>query len=114
MADAVADDEGDPAVVEIDHVVPVATDLQRPRGGLIPHRETLWQVGRTQDRMLQRQSGFPLLVELVHALQSLPQPSGEHGEQRLILRRERPLLDQLDPQDQNAAGCCRAMPADPG
>ena len=57
---AVADDQRDAPVVEVDHVVPVAADLQRARGGLISHRETAGQAGGSQDRMLQRQSGFAL------------------------------------------------------
>ena len=48
--------------------------------------------------MLQRHSGFALLVHLVDALQALTEASGQHCEQRVVFRGERPLLGQLDPE----------------
>ena len=39
-----------------------------------------------EDRVLQRQCGFPLLVELVHALETLAETPGQHREQCVVLR----------------------------
>ena len=52
--------------------------------------------------MLQRQRGFPLLVDLVHPLQTLAEAAGQHRQQGLVLGGERPSLGQLDPDDQHA------------
>ena len=75
MADAVADDQRDAAVVEVDDVIPVAADLKRAGGGLVAHREPAGQLGGPEYRVLQRQRRFPLLVELVHPLQTLAEPT---------------------------------------
>ena len=54
--------------------------------------------------MLQRQSGFPLQVHLVHSLQALAESAGEHRQQGLVLGSEPPPFDQLHPDDEHAAG----------
>lgn len=104
MADAVADNQRDAPVLEVDDVVPIAAHLQRPRGGLIAHRESAGQIGRAEDRVLQGQSGFALLVDLVHLLQTPAEAAGQHGEQGLVLQGERALLGQVDPDDEHALG----------
>lgn len=114
MADTVADDQRDPPVLEVDDVEPVTTDLQRPGGGLIAHRESVGQIGGTEDRVLQSQCGFALLVDLVHPLQALAEAAGQHGEQGLVFQGERTLIGQVDQTTSTPSGCCRAMPAVPG
>lgn len=104
MADAVANNQRDAPVLEVDDVVPIAAHLQRPCGGLIAHRESAGQIGRAEDRVLQGQSGFALLVDLVHPLQTLAEATGQHGEQGLVLQGERALLGQVDPDDEHALG----------
>ena len=104
VADTVADDQRDAPVVEVDDVVPVAADLQRAAGRVVAHREAAGQRRRAEHRVLQRQRGFALLVELVDALQALTEATGQHREQGVVLGGERPLLGQLDPDDQHSAG----------
>ena len=64
MPDAVTDHEADPAVRQFHHVVPVAADLQRRRGRLVPGREAGRQLGRAEERALHRDHGRALLVGL--------------------------------------------------
>ena len=100
----------DPAVVEVDDVVPVAADLQRAAGRVVAHREPAGQP-RAEHGVLQRQRRLPLLVELVHPLQALAEAAGQHRQQGVVLRRERPLLGQFDAarraRHAGAAGRCR-------
>ena len=102
VADAVADDQRDAAVVEVDDVVPVAADLQRAGGRLVAHRESAGQTRGPEDRVLQRQRGFPLLVELMHPLQTLTEATGQHREQRVVFGGERSSLGQLDVHHEHA------------
>ncbi len=102
VADTVADDQRDAAVVEVDDVVPVAADLERTGGRLVAHRESAGQTGGTEDRVLQRQRRFPLLVELMHPLQSLAEAAGQHREQRVVFGGERSSLCQLDVHHEHA------------
>ena len=51
--------------------------------------------------MLQRQSGFALLVELMYPLQALAQSAGQHRQQRVILGGERSMFGQFDPDDEH-------------
>ena len=104
VADTVADDQRDAPVPEIDDVVPVAADLQRSARGVIPHGEAVRQRRGAEHRVLQRHGGFPLLVQLVDAVQALTEASGHQREQRVILRGEGPSLGQLDPDDQHSPG----------
>ena len=53
--------------------------------------------------MLQRHSGFALLVDLVDPLQALTEASGQYREQRVVFSGERPMFGQLDPEDQHSA-----------
>ena len=101
VADAVADDQRDPPVIQIHDVVPVTADLKRTGGGLVAHREPARQLRRPEDRVLQRQRRFPLLVELMDPLQTLSQPPAEHREQRLVFSGERPPLDKLNVHHQH-------------
>ena len=54
--------------------------------------------------MLQRHSGFALLVNLVNTLQALTKASRQHGEQGVVFRGERSMLGQFDPKDRHSAG----------
>ena len=51
--------------------------------------------------MLQRQRRLPLLVDLMDALQTLPEAPGEHREQRALLRGEGPPITELEVHDQH-------------
>ena len=64
--------------------------------------------------MLQRQGGFALLVNLVHPLQALAEAARQHGEQGLVLEGERPLLGQIDPDDEHAFGMLQRDARRPG
>jgi hypothetical protein len=68
---------------------------------LIPHRKAAGQIRRPEHRALQRHSGFALFVQLVDALQALTESSSQHRQQIVILGSERPVLRQLDPDDQH-------------
>ena len=103
MSDAVADDERDAAVVEVDDVIPVTADLKRSGGRLVAHRESAGQIGGAEDRVLQRQRRFPLLVELMDPLQALAEAARQHREQHVVLGGERSSFGQLDVQHEDAA-----------
>ena len=114
MADTVADNQRDAPVFEIDDVVPVTAHLKGPAGGLIAHRESARQMSRAEDCVLKRQGGFALLVNLVHPLQALAEAACQHGQQGLVLEGERPLLGQIDPDDQHALGMLQRDACRPG
>ena len=67
---------------------------------------------------LQRQRGLPLLVELVHPLQTLAEATGQHREQRVVFGGERSPLGQLDrtrrARRADAAARCPPMPGSVG
>ncbi len=111
VADAVADDQRDAPVVEVDDVIPVAADLKRPRRGLVAHRESTWQLSRTEYRFLQRQRRLALLIELVDSLQPLAEPTGQHRQQHLVLGGEAALFGKLDLQRrEHPAGAAARCP----
>ena len=101
MSDAVADNQPDTPVSQIDHVVPVAAHLKWPAGGLIAHCESLREISRPQDRVLERQCRFTLLVDLMHPVQGLPEATSLHGQQSLIFEGERALLGEVNPHDEH-------------
>jgi hypothetical protein len=61
-------------------------------------------LSRTKDGVLQRQCGFALLVDLMHAVQPLAQATCQHGEQGLILEGKRALLGEINPYHEHAVG----------
>jgi hypothetical protein len=71
---------------------------------VIPDRKASRQSRRAEHRVLQGQGGFALLVQLVDAVQALTEPPGQDLQQVVILRSERALLRQVDPNDQHSSG----------
>ena len=97
-----------------DDVIPVTADLQRARGGLVPHGEAARQLRRSEDRMLKRQSGFALLVELVHRCRPWPRrPASTVSRVRSSAVKGR-CSSSSSHSTRIPRGCCSAMPAEPG
>ena len=102
MTHAVTDHDPGPPVRQFHDVKPVAADFQGAAGQLVPGREAVRQPGRAQDGPLQHQGRFPLLVALVHPVQSLAQVAAQQGQQRAVLRGERPGRVRVDRDGQQA------------
>ena len=63
---------------------------------------------------MQRQSRFPLLVDLMDALQSLAETARLHGEQRLIFEGELALFGEIDPDNEHTIWMLKRNACRPG
>ena len=85
VADAVADDDADPPVGSSTVSYQSPPTSSGRVAGCVAHREPGGQLGRAEDRALQREGGFALLVDLVYAVQPLAEVTGQQGQQGLVL-----------------------------
>ena len=102
-ADAVADNDPDAVVVDLQHVVPVATDLQRWHSGFVADGETRRRLQRRQHRPLQRERCLARALELADMLDGQTEMADENGDQQSVFGGHPARHPKLEPQ-RNVSG----------